>query len=543
MKALLTFALLLVTTTGWAGPKNQPTDPQWEMAPAPDYAAVSAALKGKKNRAPASAEPSPAFKKFSAAFKAASKDRNKLHEFLLNIDDNFGKPIKLADGTTIEDGNDIRYFAAQIALLRPMRSIVYRLRPLMEKKGRMGMHSASVTAVRNAATAMSIFLPGGGLEGSEARGIFDYLVAPSINSKDVTFAGRAIDTNNQFSTVADVQNFLTHEYGQRLQNAIARITPIYNNPGSQPLVWDNEMVFPRAPFKDGSDDNPERYHVHGQAEVGVVLSAMHWTFHRAAMFCAYWAEELFDVAYEMGKKQGFDGWLGDPKFGISKEDKTQVLKSAKFANFLTLKKPVVVEGKTFDPGHHYMQKAWEGLENSIKINEQIWRDIVKTDRAAVNRARENVATVLNFVVLQTNEQAHDANFEALAALLKGNAKVFSTITGEHAEVNLPLIFRDPPADLKALLPKGFTKVANQEFQLGAKDAQGNLIKGSDGKPLWWRNYFGGQANTWDQNAWISPIEKKAYMSSPTGKVSDALRVFRTSWGGDMISGPLAFAVR
>ncbi len=251
------------------------------------------------------------------------------------------------------------------------------------------------------------------------------------------------------------------------------------------------------------------------------------------MFCAYRQEELFQVAFEMGKLSGFDGWFRDHRLGVTKQDKAAALN--KFPNFLVLKDATDSNDGKFEVGKYFMAKALEALRKSIEVNAFIWKRIVKEDRSALARARDNVSTVLNFVVLQTGEHATDMDFEALADLMKGNTRVFSTITGEWADVNLPLLFTNPPTNLKLLLPKTYTQSKDEEYP----------VTTVDGKTLKYRNYFAGRAESWEPAAWSTVVNGKtvSYVTAHDGKISTALRVFRSTSGGDILSGPLAFAVR
>ncbi|HEX4924057.1 MAG TPA: hypothetical protein VFV50_08225 [Bdellovibrionales bacterium] len=554
--ALVTALLAGSTALAAKQAKNTYTTPDvpFEELYVPDFAAIGKELaKNKQKRMPAEALEIPAgssMDQFRKDFLAIGDSRHKLHDFLVKYDnpDFYNDPKVSADA---------KYFAAQAALIRPLRSVIYRLRHLFENTGGKITHSMSVTTVRNLAAFVSVYLPS-----SQWKAGFDYVTAPFENGVDeyttLNHNGQKLTyktyTNYQFKTVAEVQKFVFFELNPRVKAAIRRIADVMDKAGDpkSPFVWDNALLYPSATFKykDGANggllDNPERFHVHGKAEVGLVLSALYASVHRGAMFCAYKQEDLFAIVKKMGTLQGIDAWFNgaDGELGVSKWDRVAIIKegnNVKFPEFLVLWDGKYDQGRNSrqhkiaaddvfgkkaagNPGwgKFLMNEALGALRGAVAAHVNVWAVVRE---AQTGNVRDNVSTIINPLVLQAGTVHTDMQMKALSEMLKGPYQAFSTITGERVTINVPEMFTSPSEDLKLLMPTAQKSVAQHPDVI------------SEGKPLKWRNYYAGQAGTWNMVEWSK------YVQPEQGNMADALRILRQAWGGDMVAGPMAFAIK
>jgi hypothetical protein len=552
--AILTFGFTAVGADKKAANSLRPFEGAFEAmkVASPDYEGAKEFRK-KNSRKPAGSDQinldkveSGKFAEFRTELLNAMKNRDTFHSFLVKIDD----PVYYAKP---EIPNSVKYFAAQIALLRPMRSMIYRLRPVFEDNAPRVIHSSTVTGLRKVAENLNIFLPD-----ERWKVAFDYVAAPTINSKDQLYSGKTYDTNSQFETVAAVQQYLWVFAKPRLEEAIKRITAMQGkNYGPDDYVWDNKILYPTARFsyqlpvkaEDKLDtNNPEQYHIHGPAEVNMVLSALHATAVRMAIFCAYRRDETFNVMGSLAKLQGFDGFAKNIPFignkdwemGVTKQDRVEQIRGRK--HFLTLYDEDQEKGLTGQyvygkgaSGKQMMDDAWDSFVHTIKLRKEAF-DYVKAG-GVPGKMTDNFATIINPVAMLANEQKTETELAVLLDLINdGFHAIPSTLTGETVQVNLKALFTNPPADLKAFLPvKGAFKPGENKYYL--TDTSGKRIKDpKTKKEIWWRNYATGQATAWDSSAWSN------YIKVPGGNMAEGLRILNQAWGGGMLAGTVAPAV-
>lgn len=398
---------------------------------------------------------------------------------------------------------NVKFIVTHLALLQPYRSVIYRLRDLFETKTD-SVHSMSVTALKSTAAALKVVLPTQQWEAG-----FKYITTPS--------AGPGLQ---KFGTVAEFQAFLQSTAGH-WENAIKRTTALLNNIGTGPLVFDNQIAYGTASF----GDNLDRFRLIDSAELYTILAGQHMAQYQVSMFVAYNHDQSLEVAEDLGRLAGVNGFLTDGvagaltrvELGVAAHERVEkVLRKDKFRNFLVLR------GKY---GRAAMARAHFHLKKATEYSYKAWKLV---DARPVNQYH-----AIQTGVVQAKRRHLAIHHENANALVNGVATVKSPITGEAVEFNLPAFFdpRTVPVDLKAFLPPrgGFDRSPETDY------AQ------VEGKRVPYRNYFRGRAIAWNNEAFAP------YVPSAKGKSPDymekALNTLALSYEGGMLFGPVYTFIR
>ena len=500
-------ALLLVVFSFSAHGAKQKKYPQVEMPPAPvanekmvfNTKAVNSMISSwaKKERKPAS----------SGAF-----DESDLSPSYKHIRDQI-LSAKTADDfearlTALEAGydgmtEDAKFFAAQMIMLKPLRGVVWRLRPLFETgggflsfSGNKGTHSAAVSALRFVSHAINVYLP---TDQSEA--LFDYLTVPSKNMK----------SSQQFTGVSQFQQYLRTEVYPSIEGTVMRLSA-FESSKARPYIWDNKVLFGTGAFEDGI----KRYVGFHDAEYLATMGALHKSLNNLLLTCAYNQDALMDVMGAMGKLYGVDGFRS-ADLGVTSKEKAETLNSFRNTNFLTLK----TTKKDPDFGKKYFKAAYVHLKLSAEYMKATYQ-VVKDQPAST----ANVINPLFF-----NEKGNPelgAGVLSLSQAVNEQTTVRSGITGETLVVDIPSFYSNPPQNLLALLPNSWESSAKRE----------TTFKNASGENLTYRNYREGRPKTWNKAQWQALFPSMGKEQN----VDDAFRVLGYSHGPSMILGSLAYFV-
>ena len=390
--------------------------------------------------------------------------------------------------------DDAKFFAAQMIMMKPLRGIVWRLRPLFEKKsgtfaifsGNPATHSAVVSALRLVYHATEIYVPT-----QQADALFKFAVAPS---KEMRLA-------QQFKTVSQYQTFLMDELYPELSKAAKRIKTLFKPTTKLPFVWDNQMMYGAASFQDGI----QRYVGFNEAELALTQAAILRSMHGIYSFCAYNQDELINVAGQLGKVYGIDGYRSQHELGVTSSERTTVLNSFRSKGFLDLKNA------------DYMGKAYTALRTSVKYT-------VKAQEILQNQPARNGA-ILNPLFFKSDAQPRLASgTAALWTTVNQLAPVRNLLTGEVVVVNLPAFYSEPPASLLDLLPIGWQKPESHEIN----------ILNTAGETLKYRDYSEGSPTRWEVSRWNKLFPEL----KPGASISDAFRTIQYSGGPALVLGGL-----
>ena len=395
---------------------------------------------------------------------------------------------------------DAKLLGSIVLLLKPMRGIVYRMIPMVEKP--KITHSFLRTQVKTLASNMRIYLP---FEHWEAG--FAFLTEPyAVNGKAVEqFKNPGLFSKDKRKAIQKYQDYLESDVYPAFAEATKRVEAITLD---KPLVWDNKLVFGAKSFPGESTD---RYRYIQEGERRLALSSLHGGMHYLSYLISYDVNDILKLSKAVGKMYGIDGW--DRGREIEGVPSYRVMKAvSKYPNIFTLR-----DGK-----QTYMEQSFLHLRESIRQ--------IRLAREEVRNESPNRLFLLNSERIDPwseNFEKQMAVAECLVGLESdepGICPVKSAITGEVVKVNLAGFYYNPPKDLKSLMPT--------EWNIKEKSMNNKSLK------VKYPNYFWGMPTNWN---------KKAYQNyfPEIGKGTDVIkhvRVLRQAYGGEFFGAPFALFV-
>lgn len=498
-KTLLSF-VLISTFSGlaWGGPKKPaflkefPTDAAMTEAitayPSEENFNQVMAAWGKMKRSPASGELNEGA--LSKDFKTirdnvlAAKDADALEAELKRID----KDFKNLDPHA-------KYFAAQMLIMKDMRGIVWRLRPIVESgpNSSKATHSLVVSLLRTTRSGLEGYLPT-----DQWRAGFDYVTIPSKEQSPKT---------DQFQTVHDFQNWLAETQGRRIAAAASVVAEVLRQANADTVyAWDNQLSFGKGTFEDGL----ARYEGHGQAEMRATYAYMMFSLHNLYVACAYNMDKMAAVQASMGRLYGIDGFLPGRNLGVTYEDRVGVLNEYRNDGFFAIDEK---------HGREYMGKAYGYLKASSDAADQVYK---------LTQKGNEVGFALNPLVFRP-EQAPTlkGGLEKFRAMVAGPTQLRSRLTGKTVDLDLPAFYTNPPASLLKLLPDDFEKGGRP---VTAKNAKGETLQ--------WRDYLIGAPKSWDNTEWAKYVPSAA--NKEKGYMAEANQILRTSIGSNYFWTPMGY---
>ncbi|HUP56824.1 MAG TPA: hypothetical protein VM598_05180 [Bdellovibrionota bacterium] len=436
------------------------------------------------------------------------------------LDAELVKWAQMAADASVEP--EVRYFAAHLALIRPLRSIVYRLRPLIEKKNK-SVQSMAVTFLKAVATNIRLYTPD-----EHWKAGFDYITMPSYNQA----------TNKQFNNIWEFQYELQKLITPLRAAANLMQELVWHHHGAIPFVWDKQTAFghasymynakrqanPGSKYTASSRYDLDRFVGHYEAEIYAARANFLWASHAIYLFNAYYQEGMMNVIREQAKLAAVDGvpggnWFRDD-FGVSSANRRRILCGE--PTDLECKGGVVPAYQTRMEDRYagYLKDAFGDLKESMKALKHSWE--------ALQKGQNRPHAVMNPINFAGDRREGQARIDAMMAMVEGPYTVESVPTGETVTINLPAFYSEQaPKDLKRLFAikhEQDDKVDHPELTLYGPDRK--PFKGPDGKNIVYRNYYRGRPTGWDQNYW------KPYVGDKD--VATALRVLNQSWGGDYV---------
>lgn len=431
-----------------------------------------------------------------------SPEYQKLRDGIINVKtgEELAGMLKTLDSKVDSYPEDAKMLGSLLLLLKPMRGVVYRMIPMVEKP--KITHSFLRNQVKQIASNMRLYLP---FEHWEAG--FSYLTEPYDvgNGKAVSqFENPKLFSKDKTAAIQQYQDFLESEVYPEFAKAANRIQGITFK---HPVVWDNRLVFGATSFQ--GDDTENRYRYVQEGEKHLALSSLHLGMHYLNYVTAYDINDVLKLSYKVGRLYGIDGFDGEvdgtPNYKISKEIN-------KFPNLFVMRKD----------GQEKMERSFQHLREGIR-QVRLAREEVKGE--APNR----------FLVLNPEKiDPWDENFEkqmAVAECLVGKdsdepgvCPVHSAITGEVVKVDLYAFYHQAPKDLKSLMATDWNLTSNEITNKKLK--------------VTYPNYFWGSPTSWDKKSF------SAYFPEITsGKdVAKNVRVLRQAYGGEFFGAPFAFFV-
>ena len=354
---------------------------------------------------------------------------------------------------------DTQFFAAQFVLIRPWRSITWKMIPVAEKT--RVVHSSIITAIRNLSKNWGVMFPN-----SQWTIGLDYVTEPF--SLDET----------QFVDENDFHNYLKGSMYTELKHAYSRVKKI----NFKESIWDNQLLYGR--FGTFKDDH-YRFKKITEADRQVALAGFASGMANIMQFAAYHTHGLLEIAERVGKAFGMDGYAFDERDGTTDENiRKQLLKARKkHPQLLTLR----VAGRGGVDGSQLMKYAHTLHSTSITHISLAWNEI-KAGRAETER-------LINPHAFEGHKGSIDSSLKNSKAMLHGSRPVTSKATGKTVLVDLRKFYHNPPTDLYALLPYKFNEIKNRcpSNATETKNWRGSMKCGDF--PVV-RNYKWGSATHW-----------------------------------------------
>jgi hypothetical protein len=415
--------------------------------------------------------------------------------------------------------NDFKFVAAQLALLRPLSGIVYRLSSLFE--GSRVTHSYVLSYISGLFSEMEIFFPS-----DQWEAMFKYATVPDER------------TGPKFRDLADFQNFLMSNVNPRMDLAITRLHAIAKTMDTGFYV-DKKFLYGPANFALVAD----RFRAVGPAEIYADLAGLSLAVHNQLVFCAYDQLDLLKVLESLGKLHGKDAILPDRLIGVSA--KAYFNRINQYPNFLTLRPSVRTDPtgllsrirKSLAPttaanaddvkggyGRALMKTALKRMNDVVTFSDAAWSAVQK-------EPIDDVMPILRPGHYRAFSREGDLRLATWKSLVRGKTTVDSMIVmGDSIGIDLPSFYNKPLDDLKKLFPTGFDP---SPAYLTAKLASGSTP---------YRNYFSGRPIQWDGG-------KDGFGRFMTGangaalapdKVGEGLRILHQAWGGRQAAFPFKF---
>lgn len=403
------------------------------------------------------------------------------------------------DGKVDSYPEDAKMLGSLLLLLKPMRGVVYRMIPMVEKP--KVTHSFLRNQVKTLASNMRLYLP---LEHWEAG--FSYLTEPyAVEGRAVgQFKNPGMLSKDKKTAVAQFQDYLESDVYTSFAKAVKRVQFVEFN---KPVVWDNRLVFGASSFQ--GDDVENRYRYVQEGERHLVLSSLHLGMHYISYVTSYDINDALKFSYRVGRLYGIDGFdneiVGVPNYKISKE-------LDKFPNLFVMR----------PGGEARMQKSFLHLREGIRQ--------VRLAREEIKDEAPNRMMVLNPEKFNPWDEEFEKQMAVAECLVgkdtdsTGVCPVHSAITGEVVKVNLQAFYYQSPKNLKDLMAT--------EWDLSKEEISDPKLKVS------YPNYYWGRPTSWNKNAY------KAYFPDlqSGADVAKNVRVLRQAYGGEFFGAPFAFFV-
>lgn len=391
-----------------------------------------------------------------------------------------------------EKPTDYVYMASLLTSLRPLRSIAWRSMGLAGQS--MATQQKIMDTLRSAYMKATV-LP------VENWDLFVDFVSQPLPGATQKFAQ---ESELQKYIATDVYNGVLTTYNR------LRAIDFSTVPGNS-VVMDLQLVFGSTSFPD----NLDRFREVTPVEHALLLARMNKLMYRISTFSAYSAKDAIKIEREIKVRYGIEagaGWLHLVKTdGLTRKEKVEILQQKKYE-----------QSQKLNPqGKVWMGRAYEHLKGYVDYYKVAY-DLSKTS------ARPQASFIdTDFVKLHDRELSLMVkNMKALVYGDKGEtgeSVVQSSITGETVRVNVKNFFKNPPADLKTLLPVEFVK--------GPKELSADV----DGKKLSYPNLRAGQAQSWSTPAYAN-LFPELKNETQGEKVMQKAKVVAGVRGGDSVLG-------
>jgi hypothetical protein len=446
----------------------------------------------------------PELKKYNggryATWSKEAKEAQALDDIMAELDD---------DAAFAKFPSDLKVMAYGVPVARAMKSVIYRVRSWISENP--SVHSPMLSFVRQAMTGAGVYLPT-----VQAAAVGAYITEPMDKMGPV------------FEKSDDFAKFIADDLTMAFRRTLRRLKLVEFD---HILIVDNQLMYSSASFQDGL----QRYQVIGVPEMNMMYAGVYGVLAQLSAINAYDYADILDVAKKTGVLYGVDAGKGMLKGMFGGNDDGEALEGAPmrdrvkavrhFTNFMTLKG--ARGSKERKDAESWMKYAFAFSRRSAERSLAAWQ-VLK------GRSASETAVINPGFVTPVNRWATLGEPTSLA-ILNGPTAVKSAVTNEAITVNLPLLFNEPPEDLKSFLPSFATgeskKASPKTVSIGGKDVVYDNL----------RNYREGAAQSWDYGLYgkyFTSADGKG-ISSPAD-IKRAARILSQTWGvgGPALAGAL-----
>ena len=443
------------------------------------------------------------------AFKGVNSAKD-LSEFLTFLDANYD---------TFD--SDAKLVAAQFLTLKPFEGILYRFRPLMDKRKHRLAHSTIVLMLRGMQTGINTYFPD-----EQWQAGYDFLATP----------GASYNESMEIENDSDFFHFVRGEVVPSVNKFIERMDQLTLDNGN--MFFDNQLLYKSAKFVDSED----RY-------VRVVQSDI--TGFKGAGLIAL-SGLLYSTSYEW---TGFFALMDDlwENFGISAKLSWRGVERATAARRVdTIRGYSSLFKLRGDEGRQSSQQAYDALKEGFRhmnLAFEMKGGWDNNNNRTRNRSEfsqfgadflQGTTGFTNFVdprAMLPFNRFIGLSFANIRRLLEEEDVASALINGEVRKVNMKTFFYEPASDLKSFLPVTFhVNGVSKEMKCPSNDKYDDC-----------RNYTYGSPKAWNYtlySKYFPQIEKsgKAGNIETSEDIKEYGRILAQVWGGQIVAVPLTGAL-
>lgn len=441
---------------------------------------------------------------------------------------------------------DYRLYQTLLSSLHASRGLLYRLQTVFTRANGIGdgtdpVHSMFLSVARNSASALTLMSPT-----AQWRAGFAYFAEPLAPTEAVKRAQGLnaealegvdpIGPDSQFKNIQQAQAFVCSEMlaeATAFRNRLASFQFSNAGPG-----LNNQVVFDlkgaMGSFRSNPDGDAEtpvnadaidplnRFILVGPAEVKAMTAAVSMGLHNMRVFCAYEQDGFFELAEQMGRFFATDRGIAPftQVEGLTAKKRLEMFQKVRQqkSKFMTLR----------GEGGAFLKDALGDLERAVKDTADSWEQV------QANASNANAGLLaLNPMRILPWDRFTKSNLESIKALVasEGAYPLTSTITNETVKVNLRAFYLEPRQDLRDYMPM------DNAFEDKRQLEEVIAVAGGERK-VTFKNYFHGRPLAWSGAVYKAYFPEVA-VKDGKADIRPAVRVLSQTWGGWIVSGPLA----
>ena len=429
-----------------------------------------------------------------------------------------------------KDFPDVQLLTLELAQLRPLRGIVYRLAPLAMKA--KVTHSMLLTRFMKLATRIGMYSPT-----RQTKTVFAYLTEP--------YTGVV-----PFTKAVDFQHYVGKEIYAATWNANLRLGKLNL---SSPIVIDNSIFYTIDGTK-GFKDELAQYNLFQEGERQLLMAIKDRAMKNQQAFTAFYIDDFMALSSEIGKLYGIEQVRDDIE-GVPTMAVATKIRQSKYKNMFKFYRNVGPEAMKRAFFHTKMMVEHMGMAQKA----------LKGDGPKIDTSQ-----LINPAVANSFSETYEKVLPKWEQMVKGRTTLVSNRTGETVVVDIPAYYQtyinsgkldpktsNPMFDLRRWMPKHFVQtskyppcsvknevnlwaVVQGHFAGGTHTVPGLVQKMTGPKgdvPICFRDYFYGSPDGWEAGAY-----NVLFPGVAADKVGTAQRILKQSDGGRLVANLLDWVI-